>query len=129
MKLQATLAGITFALLSSTSFAANVIPNYEMAVGAEVIVRQVLTQNLLKNSDSVFNQQLKNALEGSGRSPERSTINSLVCDRALGSDICIITIVISNENSKDDDGSASFNLRTTIRKGKVTSAAIEGFIG
>lgn len=117
-----------FSFLSSLSFAANLIEPYELAVGAESIVRQVVTKKLLSKADSDFNANLLGALEGSGDSHVRSTLTSFVCERTLGIDDCQISIVIEDQLDSGNEGS-SFDLHTRIFQGEVISATIEGFIG
>lgn len=107
---------ISLALLLGCSFAHAALQGEE-ELGAQVIVRQVLTKKLLHGDTSRSNNKMLTALlEGVGGTHYTSVrITSISCEGALGSVLCQIGILDAT-----DDGTESLSsLNVKIRQGDV----------
>ena len=120
-------------LAGQAANAASSIENFESAVGAEIMVRQVLDQKLLKGENKIYRENLKFALEGAGDRNISSNMTKVECDAGLGSSYCTIHFYVeAADKSKTTDpegGEFAFDLVVRIYQGKVISAHVANQAG
>jgi hypothetical protein len=122
-----TLALIAF---SQASQAGNRIQDTNAAVGASVMVREVVRSNLLGGKASAFNSLLKKALENVSTGDTAAYLTSISCDSALGgNDFCRIHVYDVDHEGQEGQTESSFDLVIKVRDGKVLSATIENLAG
>lgn len=114
---------------SSLTFAGNTIRNYDSAIGAEVIVRQVLDRKLLPEQNSNFYEDIQFALEGSGEAKVHVDMTAIYCERSLGVDDCDISFYGIFTEGEQNEPEFSFKVRARVYHGTVMSATIEDFAG
>ena len=101
-------------LVASSALAGEV--SYPTRVGAEVMISQVLSKQLLKGEYSrAQNRTLRKLLHSPASISAK--ITNVTCDRALGSDYCFIDIFSAQEESESNE-----QLRVRVIEGEVKDA-------
>src|SRR5262249_33359479 len=105
----------------SGAFAATRVSE-ENAVGAQVLIREVLNQKLLGVQDDIWGPYLTKALEGSGELGEYVEIRDFYCEPDLNIRNCDISLETDDENNHAIN---QFDLHVSVFQGTVKSAHVE----
>jgi hypothetical protein len=98
----------------------------------ETLMRQILTKKLLRSEvegEPVEQYQydiLEAALEGPGNGNVVATVYSIECERALGSDECVMGVGtdVAHPSPNDDETEAGYELRVRVYQGDVVDARL-----
>lgn len=92
------------------------------AATAVTVVARTVVEKKLVNADA--RRVLRLALETG-----RATLGDMTCDRALGSDFCLIDVAVLDDETTEEAEETLYRLRVSIREGKVVSARWELIAG